>query len=1354
MTSFLTQQVSYEIQSELGNTGPLYIRGPKGDTGATGPAGASGPIGAIGPTGPRGDTGSGALLQTLDPVAIGLYAGWTGQSVGSVAIGASAGYYLQSTKAVAVGQDAGSISQGSAAVAIGASAGANNQAAGAIAIGNMAGYNQITPSIIIGNGITTDSGLTGLFMDPLRNTKSLQVVDPWTNVYTTQVYGTPPTQEYSAVAVTQSGKLYTWGKNTQGQLGLGNTTSYSTPQYVNNGYQAASISDTHTLAIAADGSLYACGYNQTYALGDGTNNNRTTFIGITAGTWTSVQASNNWSMGIKNGAAYAWGLTNNHGPISSATHTPTLVPGVTGTASWVYPVRKGGNSFSFIISDGRLYSWGNNVFGQLGDGTTTASFATAVLADSGNTGWTHVMGVQFDGAAGLKNGRLYEWGRYGTSTPTLVTGTSSVTNWNNMVSTVYNSVFLTRSDGTSWTFDGNIVTQVYPSIAGLWSSIYAGGTAGTQYQFYIDNSGYMYSSGYNAYGGILGIGSTATSVPSFTQLTSAFNNSSLSDVLYYNPTTKEISYATYNLDSFNPIVIGSGSYSSKGDGAIAMGITAGIVSQGVHSIAIGSYSGEINQGDYSIAMGYESGTRNQADYAVAIGAYAGGTGQGSNAVAIGTNAGSAQGVNSVAIGRNAGSDQGVGSIAIGDNAAVRGQTGYAIAIGVNTGVDQGRDSIAIGYLAGATAQGEGSIAIGASAGANNQASNSIAVGKYSSSTGNYGVAIGYKANAIHTGSIVINATGSTVSAVGASGTFIKPIKQDDTRLTTHLYYDSATGELTHSDFILNTGGANILASKTNGHCGDSDGALGYISLTNDLFISGPDNSTGRFGTDSYNQNICLLDDTASSFYITKNNAFVIGATGNLYISGNNSYGQYGNGTTAGADILTAGFTGTISGTSKMIVSYTGNEQSVGRLTTAGELAFCGNNPVGQCCTGTTGDTILGKDASWTNIQSYVATPVSDAVRVGDSGTETSFILDNSGHVWSAGYGGTGQAGCGSSDVINKYLHKVLRWGTVASSDYYQFTVISVTASYIVNISGAGYTPQNYDAIQFFGTSMSGVNISTAGVEDSTGENTYYIGNVSAVGIGYSLNLFNTLADAYANTYISGIGSPTGITCRIYQPVVASSIYGYGAGSNTGMFALGATGDLHAWGYNLTGLSGVGDTGTKLMATLSTQGATAIWTTSNYATGFNLLRKGDSLYYTGNTNCFSGATASWRQITAEPFDGTYTISAIYSSGGTTANTYFAVMDRAGTKTLWAVGYNASGNAGVGNTTNLTSWTRVPFQYAGIIKDIYAYYSDSESCARTYVLLTTGNLYFAGVSKYSMTPAGPQQATYRFFTKVVT
>ena len=95
--------------------------------------------------------------------------------------------------------------------------------------------------------------------------------------------------------------------------------------------------------------------------------------------------------------------------------------------------------------------------------------------------------------------------------------------------------------------------------------------------------------------------------------------------------------------------------SNQGFGALAIGSAAGLTSQGIMSIALGLEAGRQNQGQSAVSVGASAGRLNQSSDAVAVGYGAGYTGQGTGAIAIGRYAGnSSQSGNSIAIGTNAG----------------------------------------------------------------------------------------------------------------------------------------------------------------------------------------------------------------------------------------------------------------------------------------------------------------------------------------------------------------------------------------------------------------------------------------------------------------------------------------------------------------------------------------------------------------------------------------------------------------------------------------------------------------------------------------------------------------------------
>lgn len=117
---------------------------------------------------------------------------------------------------------------------------------------------------------------------------------------------------------------------------------------------------------------------------------------------------------------------------------------------------------------------------------------------------------------------------------------------------------------------------------------------------------------------------------------------------------------------------------------IAIGKSAGSISQKSYGIAIGYNSGYSSQGLATVAIGYNSGKNNQSGNSVAVGAYSGHDGQNVDAVSVGQFAGY--------------SSQRTGGVAIGKAA------GY---------ISQGSHSIAIGYMAGYNDQSNNTIILNA-----------------------------------------------------------------------------------------------------------------------------------------------------------------------------------------------------------------------------------------------------------------------------------------------------------------------------------------------------------------------------------------------------------------------------------------------------------------------------------------------------------------------------------------------------------------------------------------------------------------------------------------------------------------
>jgi len=191
----------------------------------------------------------------------------------------------------------------------------------------------------------------------------------------------------SCHAIKTDGTLWAWGNNFWGVLGDGTNINKSTPIQIgtDTNWKVISNGMTHVLALKVDGTLWSWGGGSFGTVGDGTNNNKRNFplqIG-TSNNWKSVSAGREHSLAIKtDGTLWAWGL-NDYGQLGDGTTINKNTPIQIGTAT-NWKVATSGNWFSTALkTDGALWAWGLNDAGQLGDDTTIDKTAPTQINCSG-----------------------------------------------------------------------------------------------------------------------------------------------------------------------------------------------------------------------------------------------------------------------------------------------------------------------------------------------------------------------------------------------------------------------------------------------------------------------------------------------------------------------------------------------------------------------------------------------------------------------------------------------------------------------------------------------------------------------------------------------------------------------------------------------------------------------------------------------------------------------------------------------------------------------------------------------------------------------------------------------------------
>ena len=279
----------------------------------------------------------------------------------------------------------------------------------------------------------------------------------------------------TAIYTKTDGTLWSWGYGAWGGLGQNSNTKVSSPtQIPGTTWTAEGIGGggSQTFNIKTDGTLWAWGYNAAGQLGQ---NNRTQYsspVQVGGDTnWSTIVGSSGFVLLTKTDGTAWWmgqqekGQSGDNSAHDTVRSSPVQIPG-----DWSnnkgFASANTGNSGA-IKSDGTLWMWGNNQYGQLGVNNRTQRSSPVQVP---GTSWKELQ-INWDEVVGATrtDGTLWVWGRayqgqLGLNAPASEHYSSPVqipgTTWDKLACIANRNLAAIKTDGTAWAWGENSKGQL------------------------------------------------------------------------------------------------------------------------------------------------------------------------------------------------------------------------------------------------------------------------------------------------------------------------------------------------------------------------------------------------------------------------------------------------------------------------------------------------------------------------------------------------------------------------------------------------------------------------------------------------------------------------------------------------------------------------------------------------------------------------------------------------------------------------------------------------------------------------------------------------------------------------------